>query len=345
MKLQKPNMLVPGDNIAAVSPSWGGAGKFPHRYQAGKRQLEAAYGVRVIEMPNTLKSDEWLHANPQARAADLMQAFSDPDIKAIIATIGGSDSIRLLPYLDLEVIAGTPKIFMGYSDTTCLHFACVKAGLSSFSGPAIMTGFAENGGIFPYLANALRAALFSKAPIGAILNAPEWTGEEMDWTRPENQERPRRMTPAQGRQCLQGHGLAAGALIGGCIDVFPMLLGTAIWPSLASFNDAILFLETSEQAPSPNLVRYIMRNLGVQGVLDRLAGILIGRPGGNIPDLGVYDRVIQNVVADEFARPDLPIISQMEFGHTDPICVLPYGALCELNCETCEVAILESGVL
>lgn len=338
-------MLSKGDKVAAVSPSWGGAGEFPHRYQAGKRQLEAAYGVQLVEMPNTLQSAEWLHANPQARAADLMQAFSDPEVKAIIATIGGSDSIRLLPHLDLEVIARNPKIFMGYSDTTCLHFACLEAGLGSFSGPAIMAGFAENGGVFPYLENAVRGALFSNAPIGTIPHAPEWTAEEMDWTRPENQERARRMAPAQGRQCLQGRGTVAGALIGGCIDVFPMLIGTTIWPAPATFDNAVLFLETSEQAPSPNLVRYIMRNLGVQGVLDRLAGILIGRPGGNIPDLGTYDRVIQSVVADEFARPDLPIISQMEFGHTDPMCVLPYGARCELNCETREVAILESGVL
>ena len=89
----------------------------------------------------------WL-ATPR-RAEDLMQTFDDPTIKVVISTIG-DDSIRILPYLDMDVIRANPKIFMGYSVTTITHFACFKAGLVSFYGPAIMAGFAENGGIFSY---------------------------------------------------------------------------------------------------------------------------------------------------------------------------------------------------
>ena len=80
-------------------------------------------------------------------AADLMEAFADPSIAGIITSIGGDDSIRLIPHLDLAVIAANPKVFLGFSDTTTLHFACLAAGVTSFYGPAVMAGFGENAGM------------------------------------------------------------------------------------------------------------------------------------------------------------------------------------------------------
>ncbi len=112
----KPRKLQPGDKLAAVSLSWGGPGTFPHRYQAGKQQLEQEFGVTLVEMPHTMREASWLQRNPQARADDLMQAFADPSIAGIVSTIGGDDSIRILPYLDLEVIRANPKVFLGYSE-------------------------------------------------------------------------------------------------------------------------------------------------------------------------------------------------------------------------------------
>src|SRR6266511_675221 len=97
----KPPKLMPGDTIAAISLSWGGAYTFPQRYLAGKQQFQDAFGLRAVESRYALKDAAWLARNPQARAEDLMQAFADPTIKAIISTIGGDDSIRILPHLDL----------------------------------------------------------------------------------------------------------------------------------------------------------------------------------------------------------------------------------------------------
>src|SRR3972149_1582024 len=99
----KPSKLSPGDKVATVSLSWGGPSVFPGRYQAGVRQLESEFGLTVVERPHTLSDAGWLARNPEARAADLMQAFGDPSIKGIIATIGGEDSIRMLPYMDLNM--------------------------------------------------------------------------------------------------------------------------------------------------------------------------------------------------------------------------------------------------
>jgi hypothetical protein len=86
LMLVRPRRLQEGDRIAAVSLSWGGPGTFPHRYEAGKRQLEAAFGVEVVEMPHTLADAATLAADPAARAEDLHRAFADPDIAGVVST-------------------------------------------------------------------------------------------------------------------------------------------------------------------------------------------------------------------------------------------------------------------
>ena len=343
----KPKRLEPGDKVAAISMSWGGPGTFSHRYEAGKRQLQEAFELTVVETRHALRSAEWLERNPRARADDLMEAFADPSIKAIISTIGGDDSMRLLPYLDLEVIRANPKIVMGYSDTTVTHLACLSVGLVSFYGPAIMAGFGENGGLFPYMVNSVRRSLFSSQPAGIVEpNSEGWTVEFLDWTEPENQLRKRTLNPAQGWNYLQGEGARRGHLIGGCLEVLDWLRGTDVWPDLETWQDAILFLETSEGAPSPTRVLRILRALAAMGILKRLSGILFGRPGGEVPleEFKEYDGVLLQVVADEEGLTELPIVTGMDFGHTDPMFVLPYGVEAEINCDRRQFVITEAAV-
>lgn len=344
----KPQKLCPGDKIATISLSWGGAGTFPHRYEAGKQQLEEQFRLIVTETPHALKEAIWLQKHPQARADDLMAAFVDPSIKAIISTIGGDDSIRLLPYLDLEVIRSNPKIFMGYSDTTITHMACFKAGLVSFYGPAIMTGFAENRGMFSYLIEAVHQTLFSAQPLGPISpNQEEWTVEPLSWADPKNQSRLRQRFPSNGWKFIQGKGIQRGPLIGGCIEVLDWLRGTPFWPTPSMWQDAILFLETSEDAPPPIAVKYYLRTYAALGILEKLSGILFGRPGGNIaPEkFRDYDDVLREIVTEEAGLPDLPIITHMDFGHTEPMFVLPYGIQAEIDCDTQQFAITENAVV
>ena len=109
--------LKPGDTVATLSLSWGGAGTFPHRYEAGKNNWKK-FWTPCYRNKNALKSADYIYKNPQARAEDLMEAFSDSSVKAIISNIGGDDSIRTLPFTDLSVIRNNPKIFLGFSDTT-----------------------------------------------------------------------------------------------------------------------------------------------------------------------------------------------------------------------------------
>ncbi len=344
----RPKKLQPGDKVAAISMSWGGPGTFPHRYGAGKRQLQETFELTVVETPHALSPPEWLECNPRARADDLMEAFADRSIKAIISTIGGDDSIRLLPYLDLDVIRRNPKIVMGYSDTTVTHLACLAAGLVTFYGPAIMSGFAENGGLFPYMVDSVRRTVFSSEPIGVIEpNTAGWTVEFLDWAEPENQSRKRKLTPSEGWNYLQGEGTWHGHLIGGCLEVLDWLRGTPVWPGAELWHDAMLFLETSEGAPSPTVVLRFLRTLAAMGVLKGLAGILFGRPGGQVPpeQFGEYDEAILQVVAQEEGLTELPIVTRMDFGHTDPMLVLPYGVQAEINCHQQRFAIVEGAVV
>ncbi len=276
-----------------------------------------------------------------------MAAFSDATISGIVSTIGGTDSIRLLPFLDLDVIRSNPKVFMGFSDTTITHLACFKAGLVTFYGPAIMTGFAENGGLFPYMTEAVRRTLFHSAPIGPVApNANGWTVERLDWADPANQTQRRKLRPSTGWRFLQGRGVRRGHLIGGCFEVLDWLRGTDFWPDADAWQDAILFLETSEDAPSPEAVKYGLRTYAALGILQRLSGILFGRPGGQLPleKHAEYDKALLDVVAEETGMGDLPVIAGMDFGHTDPMFVLPYGIQAEIDCAAQQFSIVDNAV-
>ena len=341
----KPRKLNPGDKIATVSPSWGGPSVFPHRYQAGIRQLQEELGLQVVEMPNTLRDADWLSRNPRARAEDLMQAFADPSIKGIFATIGGDDSIRLLPFLDVNIIRNNPKVFLGYSDTTISHLVCYKAGLVSFYGPSIMAEFAENCGMFPYVVQSLRKTLFSSDRIGEVKPETEgWTVERIDWADPANQQIKRKLNPSTGWKFLQGNGVHRGHLMGGCLEVVDWLRGTEFFPE--NWQDAILFLETSEEAPPPEMVARTLRVFAAMGLLSRLSGILFGRPGGGVPlkKFEEYDQAILQVVNHEEGLKDVPVITHMDFGHTSPMFVLPYGLQAEIDVESKRFSILENAV-
>jgi len=344
----KPRKLQPGDKIATVSLSWGGPGAIPRRYEAGKKQLQDEFDLVVVEMPHTMSDPDWLYHNPQARADDLMQAFADPKIKGIISTIGGDDAIRMLPYLDLNIIRSNPKVFMGYSDTTITHLACYKAGLVTFYGPAIMAGFAENVELFPYMVEVVRRTVFSSEAVGEIApNTNGWTVEMLDWDKPANQTRRRKLEPSTAWRFLQGQGTHQGHLIGGCFEVLDWLRGTDFWPADEVWENAILFLETSEDAPSPEVVKSGLRCYAALGILAKLAGILFARPGGQIPPekFMEYDRVILQVVAEEEGLTGLPVITGMDFGHTDPMMVLPYGVQARIDPDRQRFEILESAVI
>jgi muramoyltetrapeptide carboxypeptidase LdcA involved in peptidoglycan recycling len=343
--LVKPRRLVAGDRVAAATLSWGGPGAFPHRYEAGRRQLEAAFGVEVVELPHTLADPADVAAHPQARADDLHRAFADPEIAGIVSTIGGDESIRLLAHLDLQVIRDNPKVFLGYSDTTVTQMACLRAGLVTFYDPAIMSGFAENGGLHRYLEDGVRRMLFSAdAPVVWPPNTGGWTVELLDWADPDTQHRVRELRPDTGWRWLAGRDPVEGPLVPACLEVLDQLRGSAWWPDL---DGAVLALETSEEAPPPAFVARFLRVLAMTGDLGRLAALLFGRPGGDALPVEAhagYDAAIRSVVHDEQGLTDLPVVTGLDFGHTDPMWTLPMGTAVRVDPAGREIVFTESGV-
>ena len=342
--LIKPPKLNIGDKVAAITNSAALASVFPHQYEFGKKQLEDVFGLKVVETPNALKSNEELYNNPKLRADDLMWAFQNPEIKAIVSIIGGDDCIRLLPYVDFEIIKKNPKIFMGYSDPTSIHFMCYSAGLSSIYGPTIMAGFGENAGLFPYTIDIIKRTLFSREPIGLISPTNEWTEELLDWSNPDNSKKQRKRIKNEGPNVLQGEKIIQGHLLGGCFEVLLMCLNTKIAPVKTDWDGAILFIEMSEDTPPENIFLYWLRNLATQGIIQKLNGIILGRPKNANGNMQLYEKALLTV-AKETHREDLTIMTRMDFGHTDPMFLIPYGATAEINPIKKTFSILDSAVI
>ncbi|MFZ5351094.1 MAG: S66 family peptidase [Bacillota bacterium] len=339
----KPARLKKGDKIAIVSLSWGGLGDdaFRHKYYIAKERLENLFGLEVHTMPHALKGAEFLAKHPELRAKDLMDAFKEPSIKAIFCAIGGDDTIRLLPYIDYNIIRSNPKIFMGYSDSTANHFMMYKAGVASFYGPSIMCEFGEYVSMFEYTIEAIYDILFKDSMNYEIKSSPFWSKDHVEWNEANMNVRKSLVKEENGYEVLQGKGHVQGFLFGGCLDALMLYNGTSIWPSIDQWKGSLLFLETSEEKPSPDYVKWTFRNLAAQGILKVINGILVGKPY-----LGIYyeeyKQAILQVVRDEEGLEHLPILYNLNFGHTQPIGIIPYGILAEIDCEARSLRLLES---
>ena len=341
----KPERLYPGDRAAIVSLSWGGLGepKLIHRYLTAKKRLERDFGLIVEPTAHALSGEKFLSEHPEIRARDLIAAFRDPQIKAVFCAIGGDDTIRTLKYVDLDVLRQNPKIFVGYSDSTINHFMMQKAGLISFYGISAMCELAENRGINPYTENALRAMLFEDSSGFEVRPSPVWSRSHIEWDENNNDKGLEYIPDTHGYELLSGSGKVRGKLIGGCLDVFMMAAGTKIFPTPRECRGAILLLETSEDKPSPEFFRYTLRNLAAQGILRVLSAIIVGKPQDETY-YEEYKKELLGVVAGEEGL-DIPILYNVNIGHSAPVGLLALGAEYELDCEAKTLTLCESATL
>ncbi len=338
----KPNRLNAGDTIAVISPSWGGPSVFPHIFDNGIKFLKEKFGLKIKEFPTARMDAKELDENPKIRAEDINSAFADKEIKAIITSIGGDDSIRILKYLDKKVIKANPKIFMGYSDTTSLNTFLNQLGAVTFNGPAIMCGFSQMNN-FPEYEKHVKEILFNPSQEYIYEPYSNWAMKYPDWSNKENTGKVDVKMKNEGWHWVQGSSIVRGQLYGGCIDVLEMIRGTEYWPELNFWKDKVLFIETSEDKPSPNFVKYALRNYGVQGILDNIKAIIVGRAKDYSAEetKQLEDNLIK-VVSKEFNHPEMPIITNMDFGHTDPQFILPLGIKAEIDCKKKVFRLLES---
>ena len=333
----KPPRIQPGDTIGIVSPSWGGAGAFPHRLRNGVAYLESR-GFKVELSRHALEQHGHVSDTAENRAADLHEMFERSDVSAIITAIGGDHSCHLLPHIDFDLIRDNPTIFMGYSDVTVLNVAIwKKCGLVTFNGPALITDFAEYPEPLAYTVESFARTVQKGGPVGHIAPSSEWTEETLDWREKLDLTRPRRLRESPGWNWLRP-GVREGVLVGGCIESLQHLRGTPFWPEL---DGAILFLETSEEAPSPARVDGILMDYENMGVLSNLAGLLFGRP----MDYSESDKeALRQVIMERTAGFEFPVISDMDFGHTAPQFILPIGCRARIDSEEESFSILDAAV-
>lgn len=339
----KPEHLKPGDKVAIVSLSNGTLGEpwAIHKLDIAKKRLEEDFKLKVVVMPNALKGISYLRAHPEARAKDLMDAFKDKSIKAIFNAIGGDDTIRLLPYIDFDLIKNNPKIFTGFSDTTVNHFMMHKAGLISYYGANIMNNFSEYVKINDYTKQAIIDTLFSPKDRLEISPCPVASyNTDIVWWKEENMNTARKFhKDTHGYEVLQGHGKVRGRLIGGCVDTFIYTMGTPIWPKANQFKNAILCLEICDDTGLKGVLEYILRNLNAQGIFDQISGVIIGKPVLK----EIYEPV-KEVFVDFFkneVKREFPVIYNVNFGHAEPIGVLPLGCMCEVDADNKTITLLE----
>lgn len=331
MNLEKYK-LKRGDKIAVVSPSSGKASKYPNVYKEGIKSLKEIFGLTVVEYPTSRMSDNQLSDNPKLRAVDINNAFEDSSIKGIITTIGGDDSVRILPFLNKKVIQSNPKIFLGYSDATVLHVYLNQLGLITFYGPSIMAGFAQTNYLPKQFAQHINDFLFTNFEEYNYKAYPQYCDGYPDWSDKKTAGKINPLKQNEGWHWINGASKVKGQLFGGCIEALEFIKSTDYWPTKKLWDKKILFLETSEEKPSVDQVKYMLRNYGIQGIFDQISALLFGRPiYYNNEEKGELEEAILKIVVHEFGAKKLPIITNIDFGHTDPQLIMPIGMSMEIN--------------
>lgn len=343
--MQQARKLRKGDKVAIVSLSSGMLGEefCSHNIEIGVKRLKE-YGLEPVFMPNALKGIEYLKEHPEARAEDLKRAFQDESIAGIICAIGGDDTYRLLPYLMddsefIDVVKRNPKLFTGFSDTTINHLMLYKLGLSTYYGPNFICDLGEIANeMLPYSKKAFESYLEGNN-FDEIISSEIWYEEREDFSRAAiGTERIAHMEK-HGFELLQGSELFQGRLLGGCLESLYDMLTKAryddeksicekygIFPSKEEWKGKILFIETCEEKPVPEFFEKEVIALKDKGVFDVINGVLVGKPQDEIY-YEEYKAILKKVINNE----QLPIVYNVNFGHSTPRCTLPYGAMARVD--------------
>lgn len=333
---KNPEVHIMIKTAAIVSLSSGIIGEsfVRHEVEIGLRRLRE-FGLEVRFMPHALKGLEYVRDHPEKRAEDLLAAFRDPQVDMILCAIGGDDTYRLLPYLfehnELQA-AVSDKVFLGFSDTTLNHLMLHKAGLRTFYGQAFLSDLCEIGPeMLPYSKRYFEE-LITTGTIREIRPSDVWYEERESFDPSEVGTKPK-SHPDHGFELLQGASSFSGKILGGCIDsMYDMFNGDRyadmpvlcekyrLFPDREDWRGRILLLESSEEKPTPEVYRKSLEYLKEKGVFEVISGILAGKPMDE-----TYAAEYRQLLTEVTARPDLPIVFNVNIGHAQPRCILPFG--------------------
>lgn len=339
--MQKLPKLQPGDKVAIVSPSFAAPAVWPHVFELALTRLRDVFGLEPVLYPATAKLD----APVEEKAADLVAAFSDPEIKAVISSLGGDIQVTYIKNLPIEAFRNNPKPFFGYSDNShfCNHL--FLNGIPSFYGAALFTQFAYQKEMDPFTIKFIKHALFDEGEF-ELKQSVEFNDIGLSWE-DESLLNSEREYEINDGWVWDGQSDGTGLVWGGCIEsVDEMLRHGVPIPTLEQFEEIVLILESSEEIPSADYVGRVTRAFGERGILERIKGICVGRAKArefdNEPSAAKrqeyrseQQQTILNVVRKYNQM--IPVVQNMDFGHTDPQIPMPYGGMVRLDSQNKKV--------
>jgi muramoyltetrapeptide carboxypeptidase len=218
-----PRRLEPGDLVGVVSPSSAVAALVPRRFERGVAELERR-GFRVRVGEHARSKTGWTAGRAPDRVADLHAMFADPEVRAVICTIGGFNANQLFELLDFDLIAANPKLFIGFSDITGLHGAIhACTGLPTLIGPALLPQWGEYGGLHDYTWSAFERVAMRAESAGVFRQPDVWYPERLWWD--EHDDRLRTAEPAPPWRVVRA-GRAEGPIVAGNVNTLLLLNGT-----------------------------------------------------------------------------------------------------------------------
>ncbi len=313
-----------------MSPSFAAPGVAPAVHEQAMRRLTEVTGLVPVEFPTSRR----VGASPRDRAEDLNAAFADPEIRAVLATIGGEDQIQVVPHLDPDLVWADPKPFCGYSDNTNILSCLWTHGVAGFYGGSTQVQLGPGPAVDPCHRAALRAALLTGERL-EVTDPGESEDIGKDWSDPAALTEYGHREPTEPWAWAGPPAIVTGRTWGGCIEVVQWLLTAGRFPAdPAVLDGAVLILETSEEIIPAREFGWILRSLGERGLLTAANAVLVARPPASSFDKQpsaaerAAHRAEQREVAIELVgryNPHAVVCVGIPFGHTRPQWILPYG--------------------
>ena len=312
-----PPRLKPGSHIRVVAPARSLAMIGADTRAVADRRL-GAVGLKVSFGQRVENCDDFASSSVAERVADLHEAFADPHVDGILTVIGGFNSNQLLRRIDYEVIAANPKVFCGFSDITALQNAIyTRSGLVTYSGPHYSSfGMAQH---FDYTEAAFRACVFHSEPL-EVRRAPGWSDDE--WWLDQDHRRVETSTA----WWVINPGRAEGTVLGGNQCTFNLLHGTKFMPDLDS---SVLFLEDDAAVKPWDFDRDLVSIIQQPG-FEAVRALVIGR-FQRVSDM--TRPLLEQIVSTKPELSDLPVMANVDFGHTTPIITFPIGGTAQVVAE------------
>ncbi len=309
-----PEKLKTGDEVRIIAPSRSMAILNKETISIANKKFEEL-GLKLSFGKHIYEIDDFNSSLIKSRIEDFHEAFSDKNVKGIITVIGGFNSNQLLKYIDWDLIKNNPKIFCGYSDITVLNNAIFsKTGLVTYSGPHYST-FGQKL-YFNYTLEYFRRCLLSD-DFFEIKPSEKWS-DDYWWI---NQDK-RNLETNKGF-LIFNEGETEGTILGGNINTFNLLQGTEYLPNI---TDSILFIE-DDAGTQPHIFDRDLQSLIHLPGFNKVKGLVIGRFQKKSK---ISDDLLIKIIKTKKELNNLPVIADVDFGHSDPKITFPIGGETEI---------------